>query len=140
VGRRDPGVDAYLARLPEGHRTTLEALLAVIEESFPRLELRLAWNVPHAVLGSDYVAGFSSAKAHVAFSPWSAAVLKAHRDRLGELEATANLIRIPPGWKTDRTLVRDLVAARLRELGPAPGTKPRGTDRKGLPRRPRRAT
>lgn len=138
MGRRDPGIDAYLARLPAGHRETLAAILGVIEEEFPRLDLRLAWNVPHALLGDRYVAGLSSSKAHVAFSPWSPAVLEAHRNRLGGLEATPNLIRMPPGWKVDRDLIRDLVKARLGELDRTPAAKSRPAPRKGLPRRGKR--
>lgn len=130
-------VQAYLGRLPAGHRATLESILAVITESFPDLGVRLAWNVPHVTLGDRYVAGLSAARDHVAFSPWSPAVLDALRDRLGGLESTRNLIRIPPGWKVDRDLIRDLVAARLAELRepkPRPG---RLKPAKGLPRRPR---
>jgi len=75
--------------------------------------------VPHVTLGDRYVAGLSWAKEHVAFSAWSTAVLEAHRDKLGDLSATRNLIRIPPGWTVDHDLIRDLVTARLAELRPA---------------------
>lgn len=130
-------VQGYLARLPAAHRTTLESILSLIAEEFPHLGQRLAWNVPHVTLGDAHVAGLSAAKDHVSFSPWSPAVLDAHRERLGGLDATRNLIRIPPGWKVDRALIRDLVAARLAELRepkPRPG---RRKPSKGLPRRPR---
>lgn len=129
-------VQGYLGRLPAGHRATLESILAHIAEEFPHLGQRLAWNVPHVTLGNAHVAGLSSAKAHVSFSPWSLAVLDAHRDRLGQLEATRNLIRIPPGWKVDRALIRDLVAARLAELRQAKPSPVRRKPAKGLPRNP----
>jgi len=92
--------------------------------------------VPHAVLGPAYVAGVSCARGHVAFSPWSRAALAAHRDRLGDLDATPNLIRVPPGWKVDRALIAGLVSARLAELAGVPAPRPGAA--KGLPRRPRR--
>lgn len=130
-------VGDYLGSLPPGHRATLAAILSVIAESFPGLGQRLAWNVPHVTQGDRYVAGLSSAKAHVAFSPWSTAVLDSHRERLGGLEATRNLIRIPPGWKVDRALIRDLVAARLAELGEPAPSRARPKPAKGLPRRRR---
>ena len=126
----------YLERIPPGHRTTLESILESITSSFPELRVRLAWNVPHVTLGDHYVAGLSSAKEHVAFSPWSTAVLEAHRDRLGDLGHTRNLIRIPPGWTVDHDLIRDLVAARLAELQPAKPESARRKTAKGLPRRP----
>ena len=132
---RDKGVRDYLGRLPEGHRATLGAILAVIAEEFPGLGCKVAWNVPHVTRGDRYVAGLSSAKDHVSFSPWSQAALDAHRDRLGGLEATRNLIRIPPGWKVDRSLIRDLVAARLAELREAKPSPGRRKPAKGLPRK-----
>ena len=113
---RPTSVEAYLADLPRGHRETLAGILAFLTSEFPELEARLAWNVPHLHLGKDPVVGLSSAKAHVSLSPWSAAVLAAHRGRLGGLEATSNLIRIPPGWKLDRRLLRSLAKARINEL------------------------
>jgi hypothetical protein len=118
-------VEAYLDRLPEGHRAALAGILACLREEFPGLEARLAWNVPHLYQGKDPVVGLSSAKGHVAFSPWSAAALAAHRGRLGGLEATANLIRIPPGWKPDKALLASLVRARLAELRAPSGQAPR---------------
>ena len=109
-------VEAYLRSLPAAHRVTASAILGFLTAAFPELELRLAWNVPHLYQGKDPVAGLSAAKGHLAFSPWSAEVLAAHRGRLGKLEATANLIRVPPGWKPDKPLLRSLVRARLAEL------------------------
>jgi len=113
---RPTSVEAYLADLPLGHRETLAGILAFLRREFPRLEARLAWNVPHLYLGKDPVVGLSSAKSHVAFSPWSEAVMAAHRDRLGGLKATANLIRIPPGEPPPEPLLRSMVKARLAEL------------------------
>lgn len=109
-------VKAFLASLPPGHRDTAAAILAFLAAEFPELDLRLAWNVPHLCLGKDYVVGLSAAKGHVSLSPWSAEVLAAHRDRLKDLGSTANLIRIPPGWRLDKPLLRSLVRARLTEI------------------------
>ena len=122
---RPTTVEAYLADLPRGHWETLAGILAFLTSEFPELEARLAWNVPHLYLGKDPVVGLSSAKAHVSLSPWSAAVLAAHRGRLGGLEATSNLIRIPPGWKPDKALLVSLVRARLAELRGPSGQAPR---------------
>ena len=115
---RPVDVAGYLDRLPISHAETLRRVIACIRSDFPQLELRLAWNVPHLCIGTDYVAGFSAARDHVSLSPWSRDVLGAHRDQLGELEATTNLIRLPLGWKADRALLRSLVRSRLAELGP----------------------
>lgn len=131
-------IEGYLAKLRPELGATLREILGFLAAEFPALGLRLAWNVPHATLGGGYVAGMSAARNHVAFSPWSAAALAAHRDRLGDLESTPNLIRIPPGWVIDRPLLRSLIRARLAEIreGTArPGRKKAGGNAKGLPRR-----
>lgn len=121
--KRPAHVDGYLAGLPPAHRETLTSILGCLTTKFPQLELRLAWNVPHLCLGNDYVVGFSAAKGHVSFSPWSAKVLAAHRSQLGKLEATTHLIRIPPGWKLDQPLLISLVRSRLSELKSSDGPK-----------------
>jgi uncharacterized protein YdhG (YjbR/CyaY superfamily) len=131
-------IEGYLARLRPDLGATLRGILGFVAAEFPDLDLRLAWNVPHATLGGGYVAGMSAARNHVSFSPWSAAVLAAHRDRLGDLESTPNLIRIPSGWVLDRPLLRSLIRARLAELEGAtmgPGRNKADGDAKGLPRR-----
>jgi uncharacterized protein YdhG (YjbR/CyaY superfamily) len=110
-------VEQFLATLPERHRATLVHIIHAIESAFPELELTVAWNVPHFKKGNHYVAGLSSLKSYVAFSPWSVEVMDAHRDSFGELESTKNLIRIPLDWEVDRHLLRRLIEARLNELG-----------------------
>lgn len=117
-------VAGYLDGLPSAHRAMAATILDFLKSEFPEFELRLACNMPHLCRGKDYVAGLSAAQAHVSLSPWSAKVLAAHRDKLGGLEATANLIRIPPGWKPDKPLLRSLVRGRLAEIGPPSGPRP----------------
>jgi len=113
---RYSSIEAYLQAQPEPHRETLASLITMVEKHFPGLELTLASNVPHFTLGKAYVAGLSTLKNYVAFSPWSEAVMDANRDSLGTLESTKNLIRIPLGWTADEDLVVRLVQARLAEL------------------------
>lgn len=113
---RYPSVEAYMNAQEQPHRDTLQAIVAVITHHFPELELTLAWNVPHFKLGKEYVAGLSTLKSYVAFSPWSEMVMNSHRESFGELESTKNLIRIPLGWEPDEHLLVTLVKARLSEL------------------------
>jgi uncharacterized protein len=109
-------VDDYVAAQDEPHRVTLENMLRAITAEFPDLELTLAWNVPHFKRGKHYIAGISCLKDNLAFSPWSAAVMKEHRQAFSGLESTKNLIRIPLGWQVDGVLLRTLMQARLDEL------------------------
>jgi uncharacterized protein YdhG (YjbR/CyaY superfamily) len=113
---RYASVGEYLTSLADPHRETIKAMLDVIQQEFPELELTLAWNVPHFRKGKHYVAGISDLKNYVAFSPWSLEVMNAHRADFGQLESTKHLIRIPLGWRVDEVLLGNLIRARLAEI------------------------
>ena len=113
-----PFLDAedYLAHQSPDQANALRTLMDAIGESFPELEVTLAWNVPHFRQGKDYVAGLSAAKDWVSFSPWSKKVMGALRDRLAGYSSTENLIRIGLDHSIDTALFVDIVAARLDEI------------------------
>ncbi|MEJ6506610.1 MAG: DUF1801 domain-containing protein [Microbacteriaceae bacterium] len=113
-----PFLDAedYLAHQSPDQANALRTLMDAIGESFPELEVTLAWNVPHFRQGKDYVAGLSAAKDWVSFSPWSKKVMGALRGRLAGYSTTENLIRIGLDHSIDTALFIDLVAARLDEI------------------------
>jgi uncharacterized protein YdhG (YjbR/CyaY superfamily) len=119
---RYDSVDAFLNAQPEEHQETLRGLLEAIQGSHPGLELVMAWNVPHFKEGKHYIAGVSSLKNYVAFSPWSENVMNAHRHEFGELESTKNLIRIPLGWQVNQALLSRMVQARLDEISGSPSS------------------
>jgi uncharacterized protein YdhG (YjbR/CyaY superfamily) len=114
-----PLLDAedYLAHQGDDQAHALRTLMDAIGQSFPELEMTLAWNVPHFRQGKDYVAGLSAAEKWVSFSPWSKEVMGAFRERLVSYSTTANLVRIDLDREIDSQLFVDLVQARLAELG-----------------------
>ena len=109
-------VEDYLAHQSPAQATALRTVIAAIGESFPQLEMTLAWNVPHFRQGKDYVAGLSAAKDWVSVSPWSKKVMEAFSDRLAGYSSTENLIRIGLDHSIDTALFVDIVAARLDEI------------------------
>jgi len=109
-------IEDYLSAQTPAHRAVVEELISAVQRDFPELELVLAWNVPQFKQGSHYVAGISTLTHYAAFSPWSEAVLEAHRRELGGLQSTKHLIRIPLDWAVDRDLIGRMVRARLAEL------------------------
>jgi len=117
---RYDSVDAFVHAQPPSHRETLQGLLEAIHHAHPELELVLAWNVPQFKLGKHYIAGVSSLKNYLAFSPWSEAVMNAYRHEFGELEYTKNLIRIPLGWHVDQSLLSRMIQARIDEVTAQP--------------------
>lgn len=111
-------VDDYLASLEATKAKTLGAIIDLVLDTFPELEVKLAWNVPQIHRDGEYVFGVSALKKHLALAPWSESIIDDFRDRLEAdgYVVKKNLFQIPDDWEIDRELVNDLVRARLAEL------------------------
>jgi uncharacterized protein len=98
---------------------TLGAVIDFVLDEFRDLEAKIAWNVPQLHRDGAYVFGVSAAKRHLALAPWSTRVIEDFRARLetGGYVVKKNLFQVPDDWEIDGDLVRDLVRARLAELG-----------------------
>ncbi|SDG20383.1 MULTISPECIES: iron chaperone [unclassified Duganella] len=109
-------IDAYLASVDAQKAETLKAIIDFVVAEFPKLQARLAWNVPHIHLDGKYVMGLAAYKKHLTVSPWSVFVMDDFKQRLAPLVVFKNCFQIPVDWHIDRDLLRDLVRARLAEL------------------------
>jgi uncharacterized protein YdhG (YjbR/CyaY superfamily) len=110
-------VEDFLNSLPSPKQETLRAVLNSVLTQFPEAEFKLAWNVPHAQIQGKYVLGVNAFKNHLALAPWSETLVQDFADRLAGYETTQRLIRIPVDWEVDQDLIRDIINARLAELG-----------------------
>ena len=117
VSSRFETVDEYLLSLDEEKARTLSSVLDGIQRDFPSAQPKLAWNVPQVQIDGKYVFGVSAAAKHLSLAPWSEAVMADFADRLSGYETTKGLIRVPVDWDVDHELVRDMIVARLAELG-----------------------
>lgn len=109
--------DDYLASVTPAAQTTIRELFASLQRSFPELELVIAWNQPMLKSASGYVFGVAASKNYLLIAPWSQTVVSAFAPRLSAYKVNKKTIQVPFGWKIDQSLVQDLVAARLDELG-----------------------
>lgn len=111
-------VEDYFFALDSTKGNTLREVVGVILKNFPELESKLAWNVPQICRGNDYVFGVSALKNHLALAPWSTEVMEAFKARLETdgYVVKKNLFQVPSDWTIDKTLLIDLVKARLAEL------------------------
>jgi uncharacterized protein YdhG (YjbR/CyaY superfamily) len=114
---RFTNVEDYLASLDSPKQQTLRSVLDGIQRDFPSAQPKIAWNVPQVQIEGKYVFGVSAAKAHLSLAPWSEAVMADFSTRLAGYETTKGLIRVPVDWDVDHELVRDMILARLAELG-----------------------
>lgn len=117
TGTRFASVEDYLTSLESPKQETLRSVLKGIQLAFPNAELKIAWNVPQVQISGKYVFGVSSARQHLSLAPWSDAVMADFAHRLTGYDTTKGLIRVPVDWKVDHELIRDLIRARLDELG-----------------------
>jgi uncharacterized protein YdeI (YjbR/CyaY-like superfamily) len=74
MGKRDPRVDAYIARSPDFAKPILEHIRAVVHEACPAVEETTKWSVPHF----DYkgmMCGMAAFKAHCTFGFWKGSLV-----------------------------------------------------------------
>jgi hypothetical protein len=73
MGRRDPRIDAYIAKAPEFARPILTRLRELVHEGCPEVEETLKWRMPsfqyHGIL-----CGMAAFKAHATFGFWKGAL------------------------------------------------------------------
>ena len=72
--KKDPRIDAYIAKAPEFARPILKHLRAIVREGCPDVEETMKWSVPHF----DYkgpLAGMAAFKAHCAFGFWKGSLV-----------------------------------------------------------------
>ena len=119
---RFKSVEEYLASQDPTKERTLRSVIDLILAEFPDLESKISWNVPTIHRNGKYVAGICACKHHLAFAPWSPRVIKDFKMRLGKFVVWKNCFQIPVDWEIDRKLVKDLVRARLAELGYSPSS------------------
>lgn len=109
-------VDAYLARIEEPKRTTLEALRRSILAVVPNAEEGISYGMPAFRVDGKVVAGFAAFKNHLAYLPHSGEVLAVLGDRIREYERTKSSLHFPVDKPLPDDLVRRLVDTKLQIL------------------------
>jgi len=98
MGKRDPRVDAYIARAPEFAKPILTRIRAKVHQAVPEVVETIKWGVPHF----DYhgpMAMMAAFKAHCRFGFWYGSDVAESNPIVERIESVKDL---PP----DRTLLR----------------------------------
>jgi uncharacterized protein YdhG (YjbR/CyaY superfamily) len=109
-------IDAYLAKLDEPKRSTLEALRQTILSIIPDAEQGLSYGAPVFQLGGRSVAGFSAAKAHLSYLPHSGSVISSIAGKLTAYDTSKGALKFDVDAPLPEKVVRALIAARRAEL------------------------
>jgi uncharacterized protein YdhG (YjbR/CyaY superfamily) len=109
-------VDAYLSRLEEPKRSTLQALRRTILEIVPGAEQVISYRVPAFRVGGKTVAGFAAFKDHLSYLPFSGSVLRQLADELDGYTMTKSALHFPVDRPLPKALVKKLIRKRLAEI------------------------
>jgi uncharacterized protein YdhG (YjbR/CyaY superfamily) len=108
-------VEAYLARVPEPARTTLEKVRAAIRAAAPAEATEaLSYGMP-AFRYKGALVGYAAFKDHCSFFPMSATLLDDFKDELGACRTSKGTIQFPLDKPLPAALVKKIVKARVAE-------------------------
>ena len=110
-------IDAYLAGIDEPKRSTLEETRRRILEVIPEAEQCISYGLPAFKMEGKVIAGLGAFKNHLSYLPHSGSVLDAVRDQTGGYRQTPGSLHFPVDTPLPRPLIRQLIAARMREAG-----------------------
>lgn len=96
-------------------RKTLKRIFSTITDSYPDLEVVIAWNQPMLKWQGQYVFGAGALTSHILISPWNADLIEEFRPRLVGYKVNKKTIQVPVDWDVDTELLLDLIAAQLRD-------------------------
>jgi uncharacterized protein YdhG (YjbR/CyaY superfamily) len=108
-------VDAYLARVPEPARTTLEKLRFTIRSIVPpETTEKLSYGIPAFQYKGGLVA-YAAFKKHCSFFPMQASLIDEMKDELKAYRTAKGTLQFPLDKPLPATLVKKMVKARIAE-------------------------
>lgn len=132
MGRRDPRIDAYIAKAAPFAQPILQRIRDVVHEACPEVEETMKWSMPTFVYAGGILAGMAAFKQHASFGYWKHALVMgegAQRDGMGSYGKMATLKDVP----SKRRLVADI--RRAMQLNAA-GVKTPGPRKTAAPKPP----
>src|SRR3546814_12342078 len=103
MGRRDPRVDAYIARSAPFARPILEHVRELVHEACPDVEATIKWGATSFVHAGGILAGMAAFKQHASFGHWQHALVggaAAARDsRKSVAWGERGCVPVDSGWR-----------------------------------------
>jgi uncharacterized protein YdhG (YjbR/CyaY superfamily) len=116
IGRASaPGIDNYLAKLPDDQRGALEELRETIGASAPGAEECSSYGPPAFRLDGRVLCYFSASPKHCAFHPGSGTAVAAHKNELKDYSTSKGTVRFQPSKPLPTALIHRLVKYRIAE-------------------------
>ena len=108
-------MDAYLASVPEDRRAALQQLRRAIHEILPDVEECIRYGMPAFRHEGVVVAGFLATARGCSYYPFSGRTLATLAARVRRYGQTKGALHFDPARPLPRTLVRELLRARIAE-------------------------
>ena len=115
-------IDEYLGRLEEPKRSTLSRLRRDILAVDSRRRAVHLVGLPGFKVAGKTIAGFAAFKSHLSYLPHSGSVFPALAEELAGYEKSSGALRFPIDQPLPPELVEKLIAVRLAQAFPTPGT------------------
>ena len=109
-------IDAYLAKVDEPSRSTLQKLRETILSIIPAAEQGLSYQVPAFRLHGEVVAGFAVFKNHLSYLPFSGSVFPELKDELTGYATTSGALHFPIDKPLSKSLVKKLIDVRVGQV------------------------
>lgn len=109
-------IDAYLAKVPEPKKLTLEEMRRRILAIVPDAEQKISYQMPAFAVGGKVVAGFAAFKNHLAFLPHSGRVLSQLDRELEGFVRTLSSLHFAIDQPLSEELIAALIEAKMRVL------------------------
>jgi uncharacterized protein YdhG (YjbR/CyaY superfamily) len=109
-------VEAYLARVPEPGRGTLQAVRATLRALLPEASEGISYGMPAFKVRTKPVAGYAAFPNHCGFYPMNGNVVAALKADLDGYETSKGGIRFSLDTPLPAELIEKLVKARLAEI------------------------
>lgn len=132
MAKKDPRVDAYIARSADFAKPILTHLRNLIHRAHPRVEETLKWGAPHFEY-KGILCSLAAFKSHCAFGFWKGALIIDHRNNERQNEAAGQFGRITAlaDLPSDSVLIGYVKqAAKLNEDGIKLPAKPKSAEKK----------
>jgi len=113
TSRRFDTLDDYLAPFDDAKQAKTREIFAAITKKYPKAQIVIAWNQPMVKIGDDYVFGLTVQSTYFLLAPWGTGIIDQFRPRLAAYDVNKKTFKVPFDWKVDKTLLCDMVAARL---------------------------
>ena len=110
-------VDAYLDGLEPGSREVVQQIRAAARAAAPEADEVIAYDMPALRLDGKFLVSYAAYRRHYSLFPWNPFVIDAVGEAaLRPFMAGRGTIRFPRTARVPLDLVRQVVAARVREL------------------------